>query len=314
VSQSTLSAGILELEEVLGVSLIERNNRRVFLTPTGEQVVTRARELLVDVEDLVSLCAGAGEPFHGRMRLGVIPTVAPFLLPELLGEIRDLYPEFKLYIREALSQPLLEALQAGELDVLLLALPFPAEQVETMPLFADEFLLACPESHPLATRSRLTSADLRGEALLLLEEGHCLRDHALEACELRDSQITIPYQATSLATIVQMVANDIGVTLLPSMAVKAGITTNTTLSVRHFDQRTITRTDRAHVAKKDNAANRISTTGRFDSASCCQLNGKGYRLFLLTLLRRSPVCCVRKGFSPAFTTRCRLGGWRGGMR
>ena len=241
VSQSTLSAGILELEEVLGVSLIERNNRKVFLTTTGEEVVTRARELLLDVEDLVSLCAGAGEPFHGRMRLGVIPTVAPFLLPELLSEIRDLYPEFKLYIREALSQPLLEALQAGELDVLLLALPFPAEQVETMPLFADEFLLACPESHPLATRSRLTSADLRGEALLLLEEGHCLRDHALEACELRDSQITIPYQATSLATIVQMVANDIGITLLPSMAVKAGITSNTTLSVRHFDQRTITR-------------------------------------------------------------------------
>ncbi len=125
VSQSTLSAGILELEEVLGVSLIERNNRKVFLTPTGEQVVTRARELLVGVEDLVSLCAGAGEPFQGRMRLGVIPTVAPFLLPELLGEIRALYPEFKLYIREGLSQPLLAGLQAGELGRVVTSPAFP---------------------------------------------------------------------------------------------------------------------------------------------------------------------------------------------
>jgi len=241
VSQSTLSAGILELEESLGVSLVERNNRKVFLTSLGEEVVTRARDLLVSVEDIVSLCAGAGAPFQGKMRMGVIPTVAPYLLPEMLSQIRARHPAFKLFIREDLSQPLVDSLLAGELDMLLLALPFPAEQVETMPLFDDEFLLACATSHPLASRETLRSADLRGESLLLLEEGHCLRDHALEACKLRDTQISVPYQATSLATIVQMVANEIGVTLLPRMAVDANIVGAAPLTVRAFDQSNVTR-------------------------------------------------------------------------
>ena len=241
VSQSTLSAGIGELEDALGVSLVERNNRRVFLTLLGEEVVERARDLLVNVEDMISLCAGAGEPFQGRMRMGVIPTVAPYLLPDLLGEIRIRHPVFKLFIREDLSQALVDSLLAGELDVLLLALPFPAEQVETMSLFKDDFLLACLDSHPLAKRTALKSVDLKGESLLLLEEGHCLRDHALEACKLRDSQVSLPYQATSLATIVQMVANDIGVTLLPGMAVKAGIVGDTALKIRAFDQPNVTR-------------------------------------------------------------------------
>lgn len=241
VSQSTLSAGILELEETLGVSLVERNNRKVILTPLGEEVVERAKGLLVDVEDMISLCAGAGVPFQGRMRMGVIPTVAPYLLPGLLGQIRARHPEFKLYIREDLSQPLVDALQAGELDVLLLALPFPADQVETMALFDDRFLLACQDSHALAQREPLRSTDLRGESLLLLEEGHCLRDHALEACKLRDAQITVPYQATSLATIVQMVANGIGITLLPEMAVASGIAANTSLVIKSFEQSNVTR-------------------------------------------------------------------------
>ena len=241
VSQSTLSAGVLELEECLGASLVERNNRRVFLTMLGSEVVERARDLLVDVEDMVSLCAGQGVPFQGRMRMGVIPTVAPYLLPGLLGRIRSQHREFKLFIREDLSQPLVGALLAGELDVLLLALPFPAEKVETMPLFEDDFLLACPPDHPLASRAPLRGADLKGESLLLLEEGHCLRDHALEACNLKDSQIKAPYRATSLTTIVQMVANGIGVTLLPGMAVKAGIADNTPLAVKPFDQANITR-------------------------------------------------------------------------
>lgn len=241
VSQSTLSAGILELEETLGVSLLERTNRKVILTPLGNEVVERAREVLVGIEDMVSLCAGAGKPFHGKMRMGVIPTVAPYLLPGLLQQIRQRHPEFQLFIREDLSQRLVDGLQAGELDVLLLALPFPAEQVETMTLFEDEFLLACQESHVLASRPALRTSDLKGEALLLLEEGHCLRDHALEACKLRDSQITVPYQATSLATIVQMVANGIGITLLPQMAVGAGIAGGTGLVVKPFQQANVTR-------------------------------------------------------------------------
>jgi LysR family hydrogen peroxide-inducible transcriptional activator len=220
---------------------VERNNRKVILTPIGDEAVDRARELLVGIEDLVSVCAGAGKPFHGKMRMGVIPTVAPYLLPGLLKQIRHRYPEFQLFIREDLSQPLVDALQAGELDVLLLALPFPAEQVETMSLFEDEFLLAFPKSHALAAIETLRTADLKGEALLLLEEGHCLRDHALEACKLRDSQITVPYQATSLTTIVQMVANGIGITLLPQMAVGAGIASSTDLVIKPFKQAKVTR-------------------------------------------------------------------------
>ena len=241
VSQSTLSAGIQELEDALGVSLVERNNRNVLLTTLGQDVVERSHEILVDVEDLVSMCAAAGEPFSGKMRLGVIPTIAPFLLPRLLRKLRSDYPDFKLFIREDLSQNLVDALHAGELDVLLLALPFPADNVDLMPLLSDEFLLASPADHPLAKKQRIRTSDLKGEGLLLLEDGHCLRDHALEACKLRDSQISVPYQATSLSTIVQMVANGIGVTLLPQMSIEAGITAGTDLVVHPFDQAGVSR-------------------------------------------------------------------------
>ena len=178
-------------------------------------------------------------------------------LPGLLSQIRAAIP-LSNRLFEDLSQPLVDSLLAGELDVLLLALPFPAEQVETMSLFEDDFLLACPASHPLATRASLKSADLRGESLLLLEEGHCLRDHALEACKLRDSQISVPYQATSLATIVQMVATDIGVTLLPGMAVKAGIVGN-----RPHGE--IIRSNQCHAQDRPNVAEKNAEKGRVSS-------------------------------------------------
>lgn len=241
VSQSTLSAGIQELEDTLSASLVERNNRNVLLTGLGQEVVARAHAVLVDVDDLVSLCAAAREPFSGKMRLGVIPTIAPFLLPHLLSDLRADHPDFRLYIREDLSHHLVNALHAGELDVLLLALPFPAEGVEVMTLAQDDFLLASPKGHPLSGRKQLATGDLKDEDLLLLEDGHCLRDHALEACELRGSQITVPYQATSLATIVQMVANGIGVTLLPQMSVAAGITAGTNIVVTPFKKARVAR-------------------------------------------------------------------------
>lgn len=222
VSQSTLSAGILELEEVLGASLLERNNRSLVLTSLGEEVVARARALLLDVEDLVAVCQAAAEPLQGRLRLGVIPTIAPFLLPGLLTYLRRDYPKFSPFIREDLTEPLIDALHRGELDILLLALPVTAEGVETMVLFEDRFFLASPEDHPLAHQQHLSTADLQGQDLLLLEDGHCLREHALEACKLRGAEYTVPYQATSLTTVVQMVASGIGITLLPAMAVETG--------------------------------------------------------------------------------------------
>ncbi|GAB5414507.1 MAG: hydrogen peroxide-inducible genes activator [Congregibacter sp.] len=235
VSQSTLSAGILELEEVLGVSLLERNNRTLVLTALGEEVVARARGLLLDVEDLVALCQASGEPLSGRLRLGVIPTIAPVLLPRLLKNLRHDHPKFTPFIREDLTEPLIEALHRGELDLLLLALPYEAEGVETMHLFDDPFLLASPVGHPLSQRDRLLVEDLVGQDLLLLEDGHCLRDHALEACKLRSREYTVPYQATSLTTVVQMVASGIGVTLLPAMAGENAALSASEISVTPFE-------------------------------------------------------------------------------
>ncbi|EAQ99314.1 hydrogen peroxide-inducible genes activator [Congregibacter litoralis] len=234
VSQSTLSAGILELEEVLGASLLERNNRSLVLTGLGEEVVERARGLLLDVEDLVALCQASAEPLSGRLRLGVIPTIAPFLLPGLLKSLRSDHPEFTPFIREDLTEPLVDALHRGELDLLLLALPVQADGVESMHLFDDPFFLASPVDHPLAAKSDLDTGDLQGQELLLLEDGHCLRDHALEACKLRGREYTVPYQATSLTTVVQMVASGIGVTLVPGMAVTAGALATADVTVTPF--------------------------------------------------------------------------------
>lgn len=236
ISQSTLSAGIQELEQNLDVALVERGHKQVLLTPIGEEVVSRSRRILTSVDELITLCDIESQPLGGRMRLGVIPTIAPYLLPRLLEGLRQRYPGFQLFIREDLSDHLVDALHRGELDVLLLALPFPAEQTETTVLFQDTFRLACPAEHPLLTNTRVKTADLKGQDLLLLEEGHCLRSHALEACKLRDLDLAVPYQATSLHTLVQMVANGIGITLLPAMALEANILMGTRVEVRDFDQ------------------------------------------------------------------------------
>jgi LysR family hydrogen peroxide-inducible transcriptional activator len=242
VSQSTLSAGILELEDVLGAPLVERNNRRVILTLLGDEVVQRGKGVMLAVEDIVACCRAASEPFNGAMRIGVIPTIAPFILPALLKRLREEHPDFRLFIREDLSENLVDALNRGELDVLLLALPYPVHGVDELPLFEDEFLLACPAGHALTQEKTLRTSDLRGADLLLLEDGHCLREHALEACKLRDSDVSVPYQATSLNTIVQMVANGIGVTLLPKMALDANVLSGTDVVVLPFSESGISRT------------------------------------------------------------------------
>ena len=241
VSQSTLSASIVELEDALSASLVERNNRNVLLTSLGLEVVDRARDVLTDVDDLVALCDASREPFQGKIRLGVIPTIAPFVLPQLLNALRRLHPDCTLFVREDLSQVLVNALQVGDLDVLLLALPFPADNVDTLALFDDPFYLATLPNSRLAMTTKLKTSDLAGSEMLLLEEGHCLRDHALEACKLREQDIRVPYQATSLTTIVQMVANGIGATLLPEMATEAGITEGTGLILKAFDEDDVSR-------------------------------------------------------------------------
>lgn len=226
VTQSTLSASIQELEQVLGTTLLERNRKHVLLTAAGEKVVTRARHILTEVQALGEEAASTSEVLSNRIKLGAIPTIAPFLLPDALAIIRQNYPKLQLLIREDLSENLVALLDQGELDLILLALPYPVGSNHTHHLFYDPFLLAHPSSHPIAKRKKITPRDLEGEEFLLLEHGHCLRRHILEACQLVDGQISLTFEATSLHTIVPMVANGIGITLLPQMALDAGITAN----------------------------------------------------------------------------------------
>ena len=228
VTQSTLSAGIRELETLLGATLVERTKRRVAMTPLGERIVTRARTVLAEVEDIVDTVRAAGEPLSGPLRLGVIPTIGPYLLPGFLPALRAAYPRLEVSLREDLTGRLLDRLSAGGLDVVLLALPYEAGTLETAAASDDPFWLACPPDHRLAEADEVTAADLAGEDLLLLEDGHCLRDHALAACHLKGKR-SEEFEATSLHTIVQMVAGGIGVTLVPKVALDAGILVGTGL-------------------------------------------------------------------------------------
>lgn len=231
-TQSTLSAGLQELEALLGATLVERTKRKVLMTPLGDAVVARARDVLRGAEDITDLVRAAGRPLSGPLRLGVIPTIAPFLLPKALPELRRSYPDLKLVLREDLTARLLERLANAELDLALLALPYDAPDMEMASLWEDPFLLACPAAHPLAAKQTVTGADLAGTNLLLLEEGHCLRDHALAACSLPAPSGAENILGTSLGTLVQMVASGLGVTLLPQMAVDAGILRGTDLVTR----------------------------------------------------------------------------------
>ncbi|NFV82020.1 hydrogen peroxide-inducible genes activator [Magnetospirillum aberrantis] len=231
-TQSTLSAGLQELENLLGVVLVERTKRKVMLTPIGEEVVARARTVLRGAEEIADLAAASSEPLSGPLRLGVIPTIGPYVLPRVMPYLRETHPGLRLYLREDLTARLLERLAAGDLDVVLIALPYHAPDVETLEVGDDPFLLACPPDHPLAAKADLCSADLAAAELLLLEEGHCLRDHALAACHLPGPAKGEGILGTSMVTLVQMVANGLGITLLPKMAVDCGVLAGTGLVAR----------------------------------------------------------------------------------
>jgi LysR family hydrogen peroxide-inducible transcriptional activator len=223
VSQAAFSVAIRELEETLGVSLVERTQRRVTITTVGSEIATQARLCLRDIESLAELALERGKPLAGPLRLGVIPTVAPFLLPVALPLVRRRYPELQLWIREGLTATLVKELAAGELDLLLLALPYPLPRITTLPLFADRFLLAAHTGTRLVDPRRFSANQLSAQSILLLEEGHCLRDHALAACRLRDRGQLTGFSASSLHTLLEMVAGDLGVTFVPEMALGSGL-------------------------------------------------------------------------------------------
>jgi LysR family hydrogen peroxide-inducible transcriptional activator len=236
VTQSTLSAGLKELESQLGATLVERTKRRVMMTALGAEVAARARRLLSAAGEITELVRAAAEPLSGPLNLGVIPTVAPFLLPKVLAKVRKAHPKLRLHLVEDLTARLLERLVAGELDLALIALPYRAKEIETLEVGDDPFLLATPPGHPLSGHARVAAGELEKAPLLLLEEGHCLRDHALAACRLADaSPAGERLQATSLHTLTQMVAGGMGVTLLPQMAVDAGLARGTGITTTRLD-------------------------------------------------------------------------------
>ena len=220
VSQPTLSTQIRKLEEELGVVLIERAPRKVMLTAAGQDAVQRARRIVAEVDELKESARRSRDPASGALRLGVFPTLGPYLLPHVVPRIRARFPHLELLLVEEKSDVLLSRLREGKLDAGLLALPVADDQLHTEFLFEEPFVLAVPESHPLAQRGSLTLAELSHQQLLLLEDGHCLREQALDVCRLSGANEKSEFRATSLETLRQMVAADVGITLLPTLAVK----------------------------------------------------------------------------------------------
>ena len=242
VTQSTLSAGIKELETQLGGQLLERDKRSARLTPLGRQVVERARALVAEAGDLVATTRAAREPLSEPLRLGVIPTIAPFLLPAALPGLRERFPKLKLYLREDLTARLLERLRTGDLDAALIALPCDTGELELRELFRDEFWYVARADDPLARQRAVAMERLDSGEVILLEEGHCLRDHAIAACGAQREAAAQGIEATSLPTLLQMVDGGLGVTLLPEIALKAGILNGSNLIARPFSTRVPART------------------------------------------------------------------------
>ena len=223
VSQSTLSTGLKDLELALGVTLAERGNRNVILTPVGREIAERARHVLAAAQDISDLAARHAGPLSGDVRLGAIPTIGPYLIPAALQRLRRAYPDLRLYLREELTESLLEGVRTGRLDAALIALPFETGELAREPLFDDGYQLAAPKGHDLTRAQQLDGRELAEQSLLLLERGHCLQGHALQAIPEVPPQRDDSFAATSLSTLLAMVQEGIGLTLIPQLAVDGGI-------------------------------------------------------------------------------------------
>ncbi len=242
VSQPTLSAQLKKLEEFLGVKLVERQPKNIKLTEVGKQVVVRARRMLDEGEEIISLARNSTDPLAGKLRLALIPTVGPYLLPRVMQRIRKTLPDLGLMLYEHQTEALLKRLREGDIDVGIMALPVASEGLETRELYDEAFTVALPNSHPLAAKATIKVQDLKGQTLLLLEDGHCLRDQALEVCSRIDIREAEDFRATSLETLRQMVVAGLGITLLPETAVEAPFGSQRGLTIREFTKPAPTRT------------------------------------------------------------------------
>lgn len=234
VSQPTLSMQIRKLEEELDVQLVERSPRQVMLTRVGEEVVQRCRSILNEVEAIKAVARRSRDPHSGLLRLGIFPTLAPYLLPHVVPEIRRCFPKLTLRLFEEKTQPLLDMLVQGRLDAGVLALPAGGDQLIARKLFDEPFVVALPEGHHLARRKSLRLNELADQELLLLEDGHCLHDQALAVCQLAGASEQLDFHATSMETLRQMVAANTGITLLPVLAIKPPVSPTENLVIRPF--------------------------------------------------------------------------------
>lgn len=232
VTQSTLSAGIQELENMLGVPVAERTKRSVVITPVGRRIVERARFILRDVDELLEIGARAANPLSGRLELGVIPTIGPFLLPRLVPHIINRYPDMRLILREDKTAELLERLHAGRLDLVLMAFPYEAEGCETFMLFRDGYRIALSPGDRLAGLASVGADDVRDVPVMLLEKDHCLHSHALPFLKALPGQAITTFQGTSLYTLVAMAAEGLGVTLVPDLAIASGLLSESNVTTR----------------------------------------------------------------------------------
>ena len=223
VTQSTLSAGIRDMEDLLGHDVVDRSTRRVVLTPFGQEILTRARAILKQTEDLATYARSLEDPFSGSLRLGIIPTIAPYVLPSLIPQVNEAHPNLDLQIHEDLTARLVDRLNRGELDMILIAFPYAIKGLSHKILTKEPFVIAAAKG-TLKTTKPFAIKDLEHHTVLLLEDGHCLRDHALEACALSPKESWKTFSATSLQTLIEMVKNGYGITLLPEMAVSPSLT------------------------------------------------------------------------------------------
>ncbi len=242
VSQPTLSTQIRKLEDELEVQLVERAPKNIMLTPAGEDIAERARHILSEIEQIRTVARRSSKPSTGTLRLGLFPTLAPYLLPHVVPQVRARYPQLRLQLAEEKTEDVLLMLQRGSLDAALLALPVPDQSLEVEILFREPFVVALPAQHPLARNKEIQMQDLSGNELLLLEEGHCLREHALEVCALAGAHERVDFHATSMETLRQMVAADVGITLMPLLSIKPPIAPTTNLIIRPFAGKAPSRT------------------------------------------------------------------------